>query len=638
MPIVRTRRPRSATSAPRRIGILVIGMHRSGTSAVTRTLNLLGAALPANLMAAAPDNIAGFWESADIMAVHERFLEAIGSGWDDPQPLDAAAFATPAAATCHDDLLAILHRDLGDAPVFVVKDPRCCRLLPLWRRVLESFGAAPMAVLPVRHPLEAVLSLRLRNDLAREHAVAMWLAHSLAAERGSRDWPRQFVRYDAFLAEPGEAARQLAARLGCFPEAKVTAALGEIEAFWSAELRHHQYSDSDMDALPSWVRSAYGWMVEAAQGAEPEVAPIEAMGAALDDVTELYGPLIGRPDHEARQAVEALRGELEGCRDGVRVEADARQAAEALLHQAREGAAGLAAERDLLAGLVERMRGEREDLACELGRAHEDNFTLRGQAAALGGELGRMRAERSELTDSLSAQQAELALARAEAAALTERLSARDAELVWAQAEVADGGVRLAAAHAALDQARGELGALQGELERARRDHREVRAALAAAGNDAARREAEGRAVVVELERTRDDLAVQTADLSDRVRRTQQVVTVLARIAIGRHGRISWIRRLGGLARAALLFRLGRRLAEDRDIDTIVRSGRFDAVHYLTHSPDVAAQGIDPIVHYVRWGAREGRDPHPGFDAGTAGAGSNPLAHSIRLGWGRGNG
>jgi len=75
-------------------------MHRSGTSAVTRTLNL---------MAAAPDNAAGFWESADIMAVHDRFLAAIGSAWDDPRPLPLAAFATVAAT-------ALSRRPAGHPP------------------------------------------------------------------------------------------------------------------------------------------------------------------------------------------------------------------------------------------------------------------------------------------------------------------------------------------------------------------------------------------------------------------------------------------------------------------------------------------------------------------------------------------
>jgi len=66
----------------------------------------------------------------------------------------------------------------------------------------------------------------------------------------------------------------------------------------------------------------------------------------------------------------------------------------------------------------------------------------------------------------------------------------------------------------------------------------------------------------------------------------------------------------------------------------------FDADWYLTQNPDVAQAGINPLLHYVRHGAEEGRDPSPFFHSkwyltqnpDVAQAGTNPLLHYVRHG------
>ena len=58
--------------------VLVLGMHRSGTSALTRIINLMGFSAPKTLMAATEANEAGFWESEVFMDLDERILKACG--------------------------------------------------------------------------------------------------------------------------------------------------------------------------------------------------------------------------------------------------------------------------------------------------------------------------------------------------------------------------------------------------------------------------------------------------------------------------------------------------------------------------------------------------------------------------------
>src|ERR1700690_93442 len=69
--------------------LVVLGMHRSGTSALTGMLHHLGVALGSRLMAASPDNPRGYWEHSDIVATHERLMAALGWGWDDIRSLPA---------------------------------------------------------------------------------------------------------------------------------------------------------------------------------------------------------------------------------------------------------------------------------------------------------------------------------------------------------------------------------------------------------------------------------------------------------------------------------------------------------------------------------------------------------------------
>jgi hypothetical protein len=70
-------------ATPARTCVIVLGMHRSGTSVLTGTLGLLGAALPTDLVEAAPSNPKGHFESRSVYNIHERLLAALGTAWYD---------------------------------------------------------------------------------------------------------------------------------------------------------------------------------------------------------------------------------------------------------------------------------------------------------------------------------------------------------------------------------------------------------------------------------------------------------------------------------------------------------------------------------------------------------------------------
>jgi hypothetical protein len=214
--------------------VLVVGAHRSGTSAIARTINLLGAAVPEPLVPPHRSNPSGFWEPREMVEAHDRLLEACGSRWDDPRPLSPKAFTGPASDACRRALREMVHRGFGESRLLVLKDPRLCRVAPVLLEILAEAGAKPLIVLPHRSPAAVARSLKLRDGFATDRAYAIWLGHVLEAERLTRGLRRIALRTEQFATDPIDGAQSLARDLGCFETGAVDAAAADIAAYWAA--------------------------------------------------------------------------------------------------------------------------------------------------------------------------------------------------------------------------------------------------------------------------------------------------------------------------------------------------------------------------------------------------------------------
>ena len=194
--------------ATERRALLVLGMHRSGTSALTRVLNFHGAALPATLLPANSGNETGYWESPAVNHFHDEILGAWGSPWDDPLWFSRGALPAETMRGHAARLAALIATEFGDASLIVVKDPRLCRLLSLWQQALALLEIQPYAVIMVRHPMESAASMRRRDAMPEGVGLLLWLQYVLAAEEGSRRLPRATLFFDQLLADPaGEIGR-----------------------------------------------------------------------------------------------------------------------------------------------------------------------------------------------------------------------------------------------------------------------------------------------------------------------------------------------------------------------------------------------------------------------------------------------
>jgi hypothetical protein len=134
--------------------------------------------------------------------------------------------APPASNRCRPRIFGILRvarglrqpRGLtnGDAPLLLIKDPRLCRLMPLYAAALERLDIDLRVVLCLRHPREVALSLFVRDGTEIAAAEMLWARHVIEAEMHSRAHPRAWTSFDALLNDCHAATRTIGRDLG-FP-------------------------------------------------------------------------------------------------------------------------------------------------------------------------------------------------------------------------------------------------------------------------------------------------------------------------------------------------------------------------------------------------------------------------------------
>ena len=248
--------------------ILVAGMHRSGTSAVTRVINLLGADIASDLIPSIPDNNdRGFWESATTYDLHDRLFAALDTAWDDPYPLVDGWLETDAARAAKRAILEHIDKEFADSGMFVVKDPRMSRLLPLWLQALDEASIEPLVVIPFRNPIEVAASLARRDGLPLAQSLLGYIQGNLEAERASRGRRRVFQRYDDLLSDWRSFAEKLASVGGPRTDALPAQPAREVDDFLSTDLHHHRATRENLAKLPdgaAMLVEMYDGMVQVA--------------------------------------------------------------------------------------------------------------------------------------------------------------------------------------------------------------------------------------------------------------------------------------------------------------------------------------------------------------------------------------
>lgn len=236
-----------------RQAVIVLGMHRSGTSALTGALARLGFKLPRTPLPDAADNPEGFYESHRIVQRNFEILRAENCFWNVCFTLEPAVLLAKTPPETIEQLAGILDHEFGGAEDFVLKDPRLCLLLPLWFPGLLRLAPRPGVLLMLRHPAEVMRSLAARNNLSEEEVLLNWLHHMLEAERMTRELPRALLQLDALLQDWRTALGAALRRAEITPPRAFEAAGGEIDAFIAPAMRHHAAHEAGARIGPAYL-------------------------------------------------------------------------------------------------------------------------------------------------------------------------------------------------------------------------------------------------------------------------------------------------------------------------------------------------------------------------------------------------
>jgi hypothetical protein len=248
------------TAKQARTCVLVLGMHRSGTSALARVASLLGAALPRDLNTGTVRDPVDHWEPLPLVECHDEMLWETGGRWCDWRAFRPDDSAAGLLARFKNEISGIVAEQFGSAPLFVLKDPRISRFVPLYRDILKDMAIAPRYLLALRNPLAVMMSLRARDDMTPGFAALLWLRHVLDAERFTRGEPRAIASYERLVADWRPVMADAAAGLGLdWPIPPQTAAAA-IDAFLQPAMQHQSFTDRDLEnraEISLWVKETY---------------------------------------------------------------------------------------------------------------------------------------------------------------------------------------------------------------------------------------------------------------------------------------------------------------------------------------------------------------------------------------------
>jgi hypothetical protein len=194
--------------------VLVLGMHRSGTSVTAAGLTCLGVSLGDRLVGTGPDNPAGFWENGDVLDIDAGVLAALGIDWQVTTPISREALRSSDLWPFGTAARLELTDQLSRFPLLGVKDPRLCRLLPFWRPIFQRIGCEVGAVFAVRDPASVAQSLLTRDRIPIADGRALWLRYVLDsfldADPG---WPKVVVDHERMMKDPVAQLRRIGAAL-----------------------------------------------------------------------------------------------------------------------------------------------------------------------------------------------------------------------------------------------------------------------------------------------------------------------------------------------------------------------------------------------------------------------------------------
>jgi hypothetical protein len=294
--------------------IVVLGMHRNGTSVLTRGLRALGVYIGDNFLEARPDNPTGYWEDRTIVDINERVLKVFGLGWESIVLIKDDQWQEPALRSLHFEAVTHLQSHFLSHSLWGYKDPRTILLLPFWHPIFQSQEVDDNYIIAIRNPLSVASSLRERQNMDALQSHLLWLLYMVPNLKRLAGRPFVVVDYDLLITDPRKQLLRIAHRLNIpLGEANGSEIESFAHGFLNPRLRHSAFGPSDFGAIPHvspLTREAYHWLRRlATDGIECDDV---RFWSAWERIQSLTGVLLSKTASTDKKWTEATKRDLGG--------------------------------------------------------------------------------------------------------------------------------------------------------------------------------------------------------------------------------------------------------------------------------------------------------------------------------------
>ena len=239
--------------------VVVLGMHRSGTSVITKALECVGVELGNNLMEAAiGDNDLGFFEDLEIVDFNDQLLAECNKNWYSSEIIQNYDVENLIRRGYLIRAVEMMRRKLNNKKCFGYKDPRTAKLLPFWSKVYEAANFDTYFILALRNPLNVIRSLQQRDGIECEHAYYLWADYITSSLAFLKNKKFIAIDYDNLLNDP----RKVISQISEFLDMQLNLSALNIyeQQIIKKSLRHWSFTDSDLaldHCAPQIVNNIY---------------------------------------------------------------------------------------------------------------------------------------------------------------------------------------------------------------------------------------------------------------------------------------------------------------------------------------------------------------------------------------------
>lgn len=275
--------------------LIVVGMHRSGTSAICLLLEKAGYSFGDDLIQAAEDNPLGFWESKRLISLNEQ----LGGGADSWQYIKLTDCKASDGWKLKADSFVCDLIEHAHAKKYTpaLKDPRMCRFLNNWFEIITE----KKVVFVIRDPIAVAKSLRKRNDISISYGLALWFVYNFEAIKSIVESGVDYicVEYEKMVS-------------GAYGEAKKFYEFLEVPIPDSlpldSNLQHHTRSEEDLSSLSFMEESVSSFYDFLRRGDFEKLKEYQAFHQSL---LEFFDSVVGLKESQIKKVKEEKKQEEE---------------------------------------------------------------------------------------------------------------------------------------------------------------------------------------------------------------------------------------------------------------------------------------------------------------------------------------